>query len=142
VVVVSLVVVTAAAAESEDAAEGFWRIFALTFEFDAAIMLELLSGPVEMFIPPPLLDSFAAVAVDPPDPGAEIVMFKNGLRNCQKIASVSFGCNQKQQQNTVNTVFWVIKIVKRLRYEHTKKLNFFSARTFNYCSNSHLQSKR
>lgn len=99
VAAVVVVVVSAAAAAvvvvSEEAAMGFWRILALTFEFCAAIILELLRGPVETFIPPPLLEPLlAAVAVDPPFPGAEIVMFKNGLRKLQKIASVSFGCKK------------------------------------------------
>ena len=69
-------------------------------------MLELLRSPVEMFTPEPLevplldeleLDEFD----DEPDDGAEIVMFKNGLRNCQKIASAPLDWKMKREKKSI-----------------------------------------
>lgn len=68
------------------------------FELFAYTILELLRAPVDMFTPEEpcplevsLLDELVLVDVDELVVGEEIVMFKNGFRKCQKIASDPLG---------------------------------------------------
>lgn len=88
-VVVDAVVVAAVVVAAVEVVSGggFCKIFALTFELLAAIIFELLSGPVDIFILDEVwFDEPLAVVDDDESDGAEIVMFKNGLKNCQNIA--------------------------------------------------------
>lgn len=79
-------------------------------------MLELLSEPVEMFTPVepcwlevPLLDEL--VLDDEPDVGEEIVMFKNGLRNCQKIASAPLDWKMRRKKVNFRAVIIFFPLV-------------------------------